>query len=113
MAETIELKRGDTFEYIYEIVDDATEDPYPLADLYFRSQVKNASKKTVHSMDSDAIGGLAVDEVASTVTVTIPPEVTETFLVQKHSTDLEVTFPSGYRISTDTVVIKVKEDQTT
>jgi hypothetical protein len=41
--ETMDLKRGDTFEYVYEIVDDITGELYPLAGLYFRSQIKNAS----------------------------------------------------------------------
>lgn len=110
---TIELKRGDTFEYVWELEDEEKGEPYPLADIYFRSQIKNKAKKTVHSMDSGTLGGITVDESTSSVKISVPPEVTETLLVQKYYTDLELTFPTGFRISTDTVIIDVEEDQTT
>ena len=111
MAQTFPTKRGDTVSLLFRFKEPSGE-VSPLDGVSFRMHVKNASGETVAQLSSQVGGGLEVDLAAGTVTASIPASITDDFLLQKHYTDLELTYPSGDVHSSETVILKIEEDFT-
>lgn len=110
MATVVECKRGDTLSIIFRIRD-SIGGVTPLDGVSFRMHVRDKAKNLVAELPG--LGqGLELDEVEGTVTATVDASVTAEFKTQKHYTDLECTFPSGYVASSETVILKIDEDQT-
>ena len=110
MAKVIKCKRGDTLAIPFRFTE-VEGGVAPLDGVTFRLQVRNQAKEVV--ADLPALGqGLELDAENGLVTAVIEPEITRTFLLQKHYTDLEVTYPSGWVDSSETVTLDIEEDQT-
>ena len=109
MALQIEWKRGDTLPltFLAEDLEGGVGDIFD--GVTYRLHVKNAAKEVVASLSSEVEGDFVVDATAGTITAIID---TSGFALQKHYTDLEATYPSGYVSSSKTVVLKIEEDIT-
>lgn len=111
MAEKHAFKRGDTLTLLfrYREPDGSITD---ITNMSFRMHVKDSSGKVVVELESPEVNGLTKDIPDGSVTAVIPAFVTKTFKVQKHYTDLEATYLDGPVLSSETVVLDVKEDYT-
>lgn len=109
MALQIEWKRGDTLPLTF-LAKDLEGGVGDIFDgVTYRLQVRDSAKKVVVELSSEVEGDFVVDAAAGTITAIIH---TDTFTAQKHYTDLEATYPSGYVVSSKTIVLKIEEDIT-
>ena len=108
----LELKRGDTLRGSFALKDKVTGQPIDLTGCSFRMQVRTKQKQLLADLSSDAGNIVCSDPPSGVVSVEIDKDVTATFPITTVFYDLETTFSDGYRISTETIHLKILPDET-
>lgn len=110
---TVTVKRGDTLALVFHCLD-ADGDPQPLTECSARLQLraKVGTGTTVYAEATTDGGELVIDAPIGTVTLTLPFADTEDLPIQTYESDLELTFPGGERVSSETFQIKILKDIT-
>lgn len=115
MAETLTLKRGDTWRVLWSWVD-GDGAPIDLTGASAWAMVRTIPPEgeegeLLLEIDSDS-AALVIDATAGTVTMTVAAAVTALLPVGVHQTDLQLTYPDGTVQSSATLRVKILPDVT-
>ena len=106
---TITFKRGDTLRLAFKFTN-ADTSVHDLTGVTFRLEVRNQARAVKAAVASGS--GIEVDLVTGIATVIVADSVTASFELQPHFTDIELTYPNGDVVSSETITINVVEDFT-
>lgn len=105
------IKRGDTISLLFYAKDELGQ-PQPLVDVEARIQLRDRDGNVFIESTSNPPDGLTIDEVAGTIAWAVPYADMEDLVPQTYYSDLELTYGSGERHSSDTFPIRFLEDIT-
>ena len=112
MTIIVPVKRGDTLSLLFT-AKNARRVAQPLTGCSARLQLRNKAGNRVYVNASSAPGeGLTIDESAGTVALDVPYTATELLDPETCYGDLELTWDTGERRSSETFQVKFCEDQT-
>lgn len=108
--EKITIKRGDTLQVVFTYYN-PDRSLVDLTDCTARFHARYGKKDPVIS-ESTTGGGIVIDVVEATVTVTVSATEMELIKPLRYTADLELTFLDGTVMSTPTVALVIEEDRT-
>lgn len=108
---TVTVKRGDSISLLFS-AKDADGVAQPLVDVEARIQLRDRGGNVFIESTSNPLDGLTIDEVAGTIAWEVPYEDTEVLDPGTYYSDLELTYGTGERVSSDTFPLRIVEDIT-
>jgi len=107
----VTVKRGDSLSLLFSAKDELGQ-VQPLVDVEARIQLRDRDGNVFIESTSNPPDGLTIDEVAGTIAWAVPYADMEDLVPQTYYSDLELTYGSGERHSSDTFPIRLLEDIT-
>lgn len=111
MSGIVQCKRGDTFSLVFEFKDEEGS-PIDLSGCSARLHFKLVNNGVTALIVSSADNEILFDESTGTVLVIANYTKTEHLRIGRYRADLELTFPSNKRVSSETFFVDIVKDIT-
>ncbi len=108
---TLTPKRGDTISLLFSAKDTLGE-IQTLEDCQARIQLRDRADNVLIESSSELGDDITIDTEAGTIAWVVPYEETESLSSATYYTDVELTYGSGERFSSDTIQIRIQKDIT-
>lgn len=111
MTITFTTKRGDTISLLFS-AKDILGGIQTLEDCQARIQLRDRADNVLVESSSELGDDIIIDAEAGTVAWVVPYEETESLNSATYYADLELTYGTGGRFSSDTIQIRIQKDIT-